>query len=84
MCNNIKLIREKLSITQKELSELVGISRQYISEIECKKKIPTIRIAFDIAEALNTSVEEVFYICWYRGLLSYSYCNTKKKSISII
>lgn len=63
MCNNVKLIREKLSITQKELSELVGISRQYVSEIECNKKIPTIRIAFDIAEALNTSVEEVFYIC---------------------
>ena len=49
MGNNLKKYREQKGITQSEFSRRVGISRQYLSDIETMKKQPTIKIAFDCA-----------------------------------
>lgn len=61
MGNNIKCFRQKLGITQQQLADNLHVSRQYVSEIENCKKLPTIRIAFDCAKFLCTTVDSLFY-----------------------
>ncbi|WP_108831517.1 helix-turn-helix transcriptional regulator [Aedoeadaptatus coli] len=61
MGNNIKRIRKQKGMTQGDLSEMVGVTRQYISDVENLKKIPSVKIAFDISKALETNVYELFY-----------------------
>lgn len=56
---NISLIRKELNISQVELSKKVGISRQYLSQIEKGKANPTYKIILKIALALKCSVEEL-------------------------
>jgi putative transcriptional regulator len=47
-------------MTQKELAELVGVTRQTIMAIEKSKHSPTLEVAFKIAEIFGQSIEEVF------------------------
>ena len=61
MGNYLKKLRKLKRITQKELSEAIGISRQYLSDIENMKKQPTIKIAFDCARILEVSIDSLFY-----------------------
>lgn len=61
MGNNIKYYRQMKGITQQELADKLNVSRQYISEIENGKKLPTIKIAFDCANILCTTVDMLFY-----------------------
>ena len=61
MGNNIKYFRQKLGITQQQLADNLNVSRQYVSEIENCKKLPTIKIAFDCAKFLCTTVDRLFY-----------------------
>ncbi len=48
-------------MTQKELADFVGVSRQTIHAIESNKVSPSLVVAFKIAYAFGHSVEEVFY-----------------------
>ena len=50
---NIKAYRIAKKYTQEKLSELTGISTDYISEIERGKKLPSFKRFFKIAEALD-------------------------------
>ncbi|WBW49406.1 helix-turn-helix transcriptional regulator [Peptoniphilus equinus] len=61
MGNNIKYYRQMKGITQQELADKLNVSRQYISEIENGKKLPTVKIAFDCAGVLCTTLEMLFY-----------------------
>ena len=61
MGNNIKKIRKQKGMTQGDLSEMVGVTRQYISDVENLKKIPSVKIAFDISKALGTNIYKLFY-----------------------
>lgn len=65
MGNNIKKIRLLKGIVQSELANAIGISRQYLSDIENQKKQPTIKIAFDCAKFLSVSIEELFFYVDY-------------------
>lgn len=47
-------------MTQQDLAELVGVSRQTIMAIEKSKHSPTLEIAFKIAEVFGQSIDEVF------------------------
>ncbi len=60
--NNIKEIRTKLGITQAELAELVGVARVSIISIEKGHFIPTIETALRISQALNVSIEKIFWL----------------------
>ncbi len=61
MGNNIKTIRKQKNITQNDLAKAVGVTRQYIGDIENFKKMPTIKVAFDCAKALDIEVKDLFY-----------------------
>ena len=60
MKNNIRIERAIKNITQAELAEQVGVSRQTINTIESNKYIPSTVLALKIARLFGKSVEEVF------------------------
>lgn len=47
-------------MTQKELADKVGVTRQTIVAIEKAKYSPSLEVAFRIARVFNTPLEEVF------------------------
>lgn len=47
-------------MTQQELAELVGVTRQTIMAIEKSKYSPSLEVAFKIAEVFGQSIDEVF------------------------
>jgi transcriptional regulator with XRE-family HTH domain len=55
----IKLLREKISITQKELAEKVGVSQQNISRWETGEVIPKIDKLKRIAEVLGCTINDL-------------------------
>lgn len=58
--NCIKECREKLGLSQEQLSMKSGVSRSTISEIETGTHSPTIEVALRLAQALGASVESLF------------------------
>ncbi|MBP3924647.1 helix-turn-helix transcriptional regulator [bacterium] len=58
--NNLKYYRKKVGLSQEELSEISGISSDYLSEIERGKKTPSFKRMDLIAEALNIEVYKLF------------------------
>ena len=59
--NNLKEIRIKKGLSQKELSDVVGVSRNTISSIETGQYSPTAKLALTIAIALDKKFEDIFY-----------------------
>jgi len=59
--NRIRRLRfDRSEMTQQELAEKVGVTRQTINAIELGKYSPSLEVAFRIAHALGVSLEEVF------------------------
>lgn len=57
----IKEYRAKLDMTQDELAKLVNVRRETIIHLEKGKYNPSLKLAYDIAKALNTTIDELFY-----------------------
>ncbi len=55
----IKELREKRKMTQKELSEVIGVSDKTVSKWETGKGLPDIGIIEELAKALGVSVAEL-------------------------
>ncbi len=60
MKTKIKEFRARYDLTQKQLAILVGIRRETIHFIEKGKFNPSVKIAYRIAQNLNTTIEELF------------------------
>ena len=60
MKNKVKELRKSQKLTQKELAELIGISRQAINAIEKEKFDPSLPTAFKMAKLFKTSIEDLF------------------------
>lgn len=61
--NNLKAIRRsKVSITQQDLADRVGCTRQTIIALEQHKYNPSLILALNLAEVLQTPVEDLFYL----------------------
>lgn len=60
MKNRIRELREQRGMTQEQLGNLVGTSRQAINAIETEKFEPSIWLAYDISCVFACSIEEVF------------------------
>ena len=58
--NRIKELREQRGLTQEQLGELVGASRQAINAIETEKFEPSIWLAYDISKVFECAIEDVF------------------------
>jgi len=60
MKNTIKVERAKQNMTQQDLADRIGVSRQTINSIESQKYIPSTVLALKIAKIFDSRVEEIF------------------------
>ena len=60
MKNGVRDLRTRLNLTQADLAEKLGVSRQTINAIETEKYDPSLPLAFKIAKVFRKSVEEIF------------------------
>ena len=59
--NRLKEIRTEKRISQSELAEMVGVSRNTISSIETGQFSPTAKLALILCIALEKKFEDVFF-----------------------
>ncbi|MBI5668839.1 MAG: helix-turn-helix transcriptional regulator [Chloroflexi bacterium] len=61
--NNIRRLRfDHDEMTQQQLADKVGVTRQTIVAIEKGNYSPSLELAFRIARVFNTALEQVFFI----------------------
>jgi len=66
MKNKIRELRSSAKLSQAELAKQCKVSRQTINAIENDKYDPTLKLAFDIASVLATTVDELFISSFVR------------------
>ncbi|MBQ9728038.1 MAG: helix-turn-helix transcriptional regulator [Clostridia bacterium] len=59
--NNVKAIRMEKDISQQQLADMVGVSRNTISSIETGQFNPSAKLALILCIALDKKFEEMFY-----------------------
>jgi putative transcriptional regulator len=60
MKNKIKVFRAMHDLTQEDLAQTIGVTRQTILAIEKGKYVPSLDLAFRIARHFQVTIEEVF------------------------
>lgn len=60
--NRLKLARIAKGLTQGDLADLVGVTRQTIGLIEAGKYNPTLKLCLGLAKATGKSLDELFWI----------------------
>jgi putative transcriptional regulator len=58
--NLLRDLRARLNLTQADLAERLGVSRQTVNAIETEKYDPSLPLAFKIARVFGKPVEEIF------------------------
>lgn len=59
--NRLKVARAEKSLSQSDLAEMVGVSRNTISSIETGQFNPTAKLALILCIALDKKFEDLFY-----------------------
>jgi len=60
MKTRIKELRARYDLTQEDLAKKIGVRRETILFIEKGKYNPSLKLAHDIAKALQTTIDELF------------------------
>lgn len=60
--NNIKQIRTRLGLSQQDLAQVAGVSRQAISGVESGQYAPSATVALRLSKALGCRVEDLFWL----------------------
>jgi len=58
----IKELRARYNLTQDELAEMVGVTRQTMLYLEKGKYNPSLLLAYRVAKVLRSGIEDVFLI----------------------
>lgn len=58
--NKIKVFRAMRDMTQEDLADKVGVTRQTIIAIEKNKYVPSLELAFKIADEFGEKIEGIF------------------------
>ena len=59
--SRMREFRARLGLTQQDLADRVGVRRETIVCLEQGRYNPSLRLAWDIARALGTTVDELFF-----------------------
>ncbi|SFI40528.1 MULTISPECIES: helix-turn-helix transcriptional regulator [unclassified Bacillus (in: firmicutes)] len=62
MKNHVKVARVKVDLTQQQLADAVGITRQTVSLIEKGKYNPSLKLCLQICYAVNATLDEIFWV----------------------
>ena len=60
MTNRIRELRARDKLTQSDLARKVGVRRETIVFLEKDRDNPSLKLAYDIAQVFQLSIEEVF------------------------
>ncbi|MBD2596787.1 helix-turn-helix domain-containing protein [Nostoc spongiaeforme FACHB-130] len=60
--NNLKSIRTRLGMSQQDLANIAGVTRQTISGVESGQYAPSVAITLKLAKALGCQVEDLFWL----------------------
>lgn len=60
LLNHLKEYRARIGVNQQEMGQLVGVSRQTISQIEREDYSPSVTLALKIAKVFEVPVEDIF------------------------
>jgi putative transcriptional regulator len=58
--NRVRQLREQQKMTQIELAQNSGCTRQTIIMLEQERYVPSLALAFAVAQSLNCKLEDVF------------------------
>ena len=58
--NRIREFRTRAGLSQQQLAERVGATRQTINAIELEKYLPTLELAFKLAQAFDATIDTIF------------------------
>ena len=62
MKNNLKVERAIKNITQAQLAELIGVSRQTINAMELNKYVPSTVLSLKISNIFDRNVNQIFFL----------------------
>jgi putative transcriptional regulator len=62
MQSNLRELRTQANLSQAELADQLGVSRQTVNAIETQRYDPSLELAIRIARLFKTTVEEVFHV----------------------
>ena len=62
LSNTLKVERARHNLTQEQLAERVGVTRKTINTVERGHFVPSTVLALKLAQALNVSVETLFFL----------------------
>lgn len=60
MKNKLKVFRAMHDLTQEQLADKIGVSRQTVIAIEANKYLPSLGLAFKISRLFKVPIEEIF------------------------
>lgn len=60
MKNNLKVYRAMHDLTQEELADKLGVTRQTVIAIESNKYLPSLGLALKMARLFKVKVEDIF------------------------
>jgi putative molybdopterin biosynthesis protein len=60
--SKVQQIRKAAGLTQADLAKMIGISRQAYTSIESGKSVPSTEVALQLAKALHTTVDDLFWL----------------------
>jgi putative transcriptional regulator len=61
MKNKLKVYRAQHDLTQEQLADKLGVSRQTVIAIESNKYLPSLPLAFRLAALFGVKIEELFF-----------------------
>ena len=60
--NRLKVARAEINISQEQLANMAGVSRQTIGSIETGQYCPTTKLSLILSKCLQKKVEDLFYL----------------------
>ena len=62
MKNDVRSLRAARDLSQQQLGEAMGVSRQTINSIEKERYTPSLPLAIALARYFDSTVEEIFHV----------------------
>jgi putative transcriptional regulator len=60
--NDVRALRDDAGLSQAQLAQALGVSRQTINSIETGRYTPSLPLAIQLARFFGRAVEEVFHV----------------------
>lgn len=60
LAQNIKKFRKQKDLSQNQLAELLGISREHLAKIETTKRCISLKLLFKLSDVLDVTLQELF------------------------